>query len=256
MASLRDIQSAFVQALFEGQEAWLARYILAGGVAPGARLAVYRNNTLHNYHEALRAVYPVVERLVGEEFFGHAARRYAFAYPSRSGDIQNYGESFPEFLAALPGTAELPYLRDTARLEWLVHEAFHAAEHPPLNLEALAAVPAERYPDLRFAVHPSCRLLASPYPVHLIWAVNQPQHSGEESIDLGIGGVRLLMWRPRFQVEMLPLGVGEHALLAALAAGQTLGAACDAALAAEDGFDIAAALRAHTADGVLVGFAL
>src|SRR5512134_2655165 len=137
-------------------------------MVPGARLAIYRNNVVHNYCEALRAVFPVVERLVGEEFFGHAARRYALACPSRSGDIQAFGESFPEFLAALPGAAGLPYLRDTARLEWLVHEAFHAAEHPGVDLELLAGVPAERYPELRFALHPSCRLLASPYPVHRI----------------------------------------------------------------------------------------
>lgn len=256
MASLRDIQSAFLRAVFEGQDALLARHILAGGVAPGERLAVYRNNVLHNYHEALRAVYPVVERLVGEEFFGHAARRYARAAPSRSGDIQAFGESFPRFLAELPGAAELVYLPDTARLEWLVHEAFHAAEHPPLGLAALGAVPAARYPELRFALHPSCRLLASPWPVHRVWEVNQPGRSGEETVDLRMGGVKLLVWRPRFEVELVPLAPGEHALLEALAAGRSLGAACDAALAAEAGFDIAAALRGRAAQGVLARFAL
>ena len=254
MASLRELQSAFVDALFGGREEWLARHILASGMAPGARLAIYRNNTLHNYHEALRAVYPVVERLVGEEFFGHAARRYACACPSRSGDIQDYGESFPEFLAALPGAAGLAYLPDTARLEWRVHEAFHAAEHPPLDLESLAGVPAERYPELRFTLHPSCRLLASPYPVQLIWEVNQPEYRGDDTVDLALGGARLLVWRPGFQVEMVPLGAGEHALLASLAAGETLGAACDAALAAEEGFDVAAALRRRARDGVVVQF--
>jgi hypothetical protein len=67
--------------------------------------------------------------------------------------------------------------------------------------------------------------------------------------------VRLLVWRPRFQVEMVPLGAGEYALLTALAAGQSLAAACDAALAAEGGLDIAAALRARARNGVLVEFA-
>jgi hypothetical protein len=256
LPSLHDIQSAFLRALFEGREQDIAPHILANGVPPGARLAVYRNNTLHNYHEALRAVYPVVERLVGEEFFGHAARRYALVCPSRSGDIQDYGGSFPEFLATLPGAADLVYLPDTARLEWLAHEAFHAAEHPPLDPQALAAIPGARYPELRFALHPSCRLLASPWPVQRIWEVNQPGYTGDESVDLGIGGVRLLVWRPRFQVELVPLAAGEYALLAALAARQTLSAACDAALAREAGLDIAAALRARACDGVVVQFEL
>lgn len=256
MPSLHDIQSAFLRAVFEGREQDIAPHILALGVAPDARLAVYRNNVLHNYHEALRAVYPVVERLVGEEFFAHAARRYALASPSLSGDIQDYGGSFPELLAALPGAAELSYLPDTARLEWFAHEAFHAAEHPPLNPESLAAVPAERYPELRFALHPSCRLIASPWPVQRIWEVNQPGYTGDVSVDLRMGGVRLLLWRPRFQVEMVPLAAGEFALLEFLAAGRSLGAACDAALAEEEGFDVAAALRARVSDGVVAGCAL
>jgi hypothetical protein len=92
--------------------------------------------------------------------------------------------------------------------------------------------------------------------VQRIWQVNQPGYTGDESVDLEIGGVRLLVWRPRFQVEMVPLAAGEYALLAALAAGQTLSAACDAALAQDAGFDIAAALRARASDGVLVQFTL
>jgi hypothetical protein len=256
LASLRDIQSAFLGAVFEGREEAIAPYILANGVAPGERLAVYRNNVLHNYHEALRAVYPVVARLVGEEFFGHAARRYALASPSLSGDIQAFGATFPQFLAHLPGAANLVYLPDTARLEWLVHESFHAAEHPPLELEALGAVPAERYPELRFALHPACRLLASPWPVHCIWEVNQLERSGEETVDLGGGGVWLLIRRRGFEVELLSLSPAEYALLEALAAGRPLAAACDAALAGDCAADVAAALQARARDGTLVRFAL
>ncbi len=254
MPSLRDIQSAFVEALFGGKDDWLSNHILAGEMAPGARLDLYRNNVLHNYREALRAVYPVIERLVGEEFFRHAARRYGLACPSTSGDIQDYGRSFPEFLATLPGAHELPYLRDTARLEWLVHEAFHAAEHGALNLAALAAVPAQRYPDLHFALHPSCRLLASHYPVHRIWEANQPARGVAEGVDLRLGGVNLLVWRRRFEVEMAPLPAPAYALLQALARGAALGGACEAAFAAGDGFDVGQALRAWVLDGVVARF--
>lgn len=256
MPSLRDIQSAFVGALFDGQDAWLSQHILAGGMAPEARLAIYRNNVLHNYGEALRAVYPVVERLVGEAFFQRAARRYARAVPSSSGDIQEYGRDFPEFLATLPGAAELGYLPDTARLEWLVHEAFHAASHPPLSGESLAGVPPQRYPELRFALHPSCRLLASAYPVHRIWEVNQPQRIGEEGVDLGMGGVKLLVWRCGFEIELAPLPAPEYALLQAMAGGAALGAACEAAFAVSESFDVTRALRARVLDGVVARFLL
>lgn len=255
MNSLRELQLAFVGSLFDGADAALAPAVVAGSLRAEERLAVYRNNVFHNLREALRAVYPVVERLVGEAFFAHAADDYISAFPSRSGDLHRFGDQFAGFLAALPAAAGLTYLPDTARLEWLVHEVFHAAEHVPLAPARLAQVPAQRYPGLIFRLHPACRLLASAFPVHRIWKVNQPEWEGDQSVDLKAGGVGLLVRRGGgFGTDLQPLEAGEFVALQAMSRGLTLAQACDVAAIVEPSVDVAGVLRSHVGRATLVDF--
>lgn len=255
MLALRELQSAFRQAIFHGGDDVLLAYVQGSGVAPARRVAVYRGNVLHNYSEALRAVYPVVERLVGEAFFVGAGREYIVTHPSRSGDLHDYGDKFGEFLDSFEHAAILPYLGDVARLEWLWHECFHAAEQPPLSLQRLAGVANDSLDTLCLHLHPACRLLASRYPVSKIWFVNQPDWHGAKDVDLNTDGdSRLLLRRDGFAVVIEDLGVGEFEMLLALARGEPLVGACTKAGAADRGCDPVSFLQRMLGYGVLVGF--
>ena len=57
------------------------------------------------------------------------------------------------------------------------------------------------------------------------------------------GAVHALVWRPAFQVALRGTGAAEHAALVRLAAGDSFGAALDAAFAADADFDIGAYLK-------------
>lgn len=254
MPSLREFQSAFRDGVFDAEDGRATAFIRANGRAPEDRLAIYRNNIFHNYREALRAVYPVVERLVGEEFFGHAAHAYIRRYRSVSNDVHRYGGQFAEFLADFPPARDLGYLADVARLEWLWHECFHGADSGPLAIEQLAAVAETDYEALQFDLHPACRLLASPFPVHRIWEVNQPEYQGEPTVDLNAGGVCLLLRRGVDGIVIEPLSAGHYAMLCALAEGHSLGEASARAAAADAGFDLGRFLRHHVSNSVLVDF--
>lgn len=254
MDTLQHLQHDFCRAMFGAPPSGLPAAIRAGSLNAERRLDIYRNNVFANLRNALRAVYPVVERLVGAEFFDHAANGFIREYPSVSGDIEDYGEAFAAFLARFPGAEALPYLPDTARLEWACHRVFHAADPAPLALEKLAGVSPERYGQLRFQLHPASALLASDYPVHRIWETNQPDHRGDETVDLSLGGVKLLLLRRRFEVEMRPLGAGEFAMLAGFAAGRMVAEAYETAMAADEAFDLDAFLAQHVAGGTIVDF--
>ena len=89
------------------------------GLAPARRFSVYRNNLYARLSDALRSRYPVVERLVGRDFFYAAAAVFIGAHPPSSPVLIEYGEAFPAFLETFEPARELPYLADTARLEWL-----------------------------------------------------------------------------------------------------------------------------------------
>ena len=62
----------------------------------------------------------------------------------------------------------------------------------PLDLVALAQVPAEQQGELHFQLHPAARLLESVFPILRIWQVNQDDYAGDPSVDLTAGGLKLL----------------------------------------------------------------
>lgn len=253
MPSLRELQRGFRDALLHGAYAPVAR--LVTGQDAQARLDIYRNNVQSNLCEALRDVYPVVERLVGERFFEAAARRYIPDHPSASGDIHDYGARFAEFLSEFPPAASLPYLADVARLEWCWHEVFHAGDDAALDPALLARVAPERHASLQFGLRSACRLLASPWPVHRIWQANQAEVAEVPAVDLHEGAAHLLVRREThgYVIEIVALESAEFAFLEALARGLTLTGAYEQAAAVEDSFDLAAALGRHLRGGTFGG---
>jgi hypothetical protein len=248
---LLDLQTDFTAAVFDGRPEMIAR-VRAGNFRPAQHLQVYRNNVVESLTGALRAVFPVIEKLVGDGFFRYAAHEYLRAHRPRSGNLHEFGDAFAGFLAGFAPAAELPYLMDVARLEWAWHQAFHAADAPAFDLARLGAVPAERHAQLRFELHPSARLLASDFPVGRIFEVNQEGHDGDTNVDLAEGGTNILVIRRGLTVYVEALAAGEAELLTALAGQQSLGVAVEAALAMQPDFDLTSALADYLRRGTLV----
>ena len=254
MFSLHELQRGFAQSVFGGEQPLGIHSAPDEKPDASDRLAVYRNNVFSNLCEALRDVYPVVEKLVGEAFFRHAAHQFIRLYPSFSGDLHQFGKGFAGFLARYPTAADLIYLPDTARLEWLIHESFHAADHAPLELTRLTQLTEAQCGLLVFTLHPACRLLASSYPVQRIWQVNQPDYRGDNSVDLASGGVKLLICRRDYSVELQPVSPGEFTVLNRIAQGGRFAAACEATLETEQRFDAGAFLQKFILGRALVDF--
>ena len=255
MPSLPDLQRSFVAAmLFDDVAALVATGVAGGKLDAATRIGVYRNNVLGNYRKALAATYPVVLRLVGAPFFNAAIDAFVRAHPSTRGDVNRYGGELPGFLAIYPPARSLVYLPDVARLEWAVDQAGIAADAPAFDFAALGGVPEERLGALRFDLHPSARLVASRYPILRIWRVNQRGCVGDEAVDLGSGGDALLVVRTVHGVSIERLAPADHALLAALSAGESLARAAELAARAEPTYDLAASLRRHVSAQTIVGF--
>jgi len=197
------------------------------------RFAVYRNNVAVALIGALEARYPVVRRLVGDEFFRAMAGAYVAAEKPRSPALMLYGDGFPAFVAGFPPAGAVPYLADVARLENAWVEAYHAADADPLGLDALAAIAPDGLEALRFRPHPAARLLRFAHPAASIWAAAQ---SADEPRRPEVWATEeALVARPDADVFVCVLPPGGFAFAAALFAGASLGEA--AALAAADGFD-------------------
>jgi hypothetical protein len=255
MPSLVEIQRGIAAAMISGDAASLAGLgIVAGTISPAARIDIYRSNVFGNYRKALAATFPVVRQLVGAAFFNAAIDAYVRAHPSTRGDVNRYGDNLARFLAAYEPARTLAYLPDIARLEWAIDQAAIAADAPPFDLAALAALPEDAHAGLRFVLHSSAQRVESHYPILHIWQVNQPDFEGPAEVDLRKGGDSLLVVRGERGVELERLRPGEAALLDGFAAGETLAVAADLATEAEPSFDLQAALRRHVANHVLATF--
>jgi len=250
---LPDLQRDFASTLLAGSGKG-ASHIVADKLSAEARLAIYRHNVFTNLTNALGDIFPVTARIVGEAFFREAARIFIRDVPSTSGDLNRYGGDFADFLHAYPHARELPYLGDVARLEWAWHQAFHAADAGTLDLARLAAVPAGAHGALRFRLHPSARLLHSPFPLLDIWQVNQPDYEGELAIDWQSRPGQLLVYRPEAEVIIQRLPNASWRFYAACEAGETLEAAFEAAAANESEFNLQGLLLESVQSGIIVDF--
>jgi len=199
-----------------------------GQVCP-KRFGVYRNNVIAGLIEALQDSFPVVLRLLGEEYFRAMARLFVTARPPRSPVLLQYGANFPAFIAGFEPTATLPYLAEVARIERAWVEAYHAAEAAPMDPATLGTMAPERVGELRFTLHPSLRVVRCRYPALMIWRMNVAD-GVPGAVDLSAGGEDVLLVRPGADVEVRALPAGGARLLAALGNGRCLSEAVRIAL--------------------------
>src|SRR5262249_36525583 len=141
MPSLHDLQRGMRAAVLD-DDAGVAREVAADGLAPEARLAVYRHHVISSLTSALESTFPVVVRLVDPRFFRFACDRYIRSEPPTGPCLFEYGATFPDFLARFEPCRHLAWLPDVARLEWAMNAALHAADAEPLTVDTLRARPA------------------------------------------------------------------------------------------------------------------
>jgi len=201
--TLLELQRAFQRDLFGSADGGATEYIVSNGVAPQARLAIYRNTANGALLRALQLSYPAVQALVGAEFFEGAARLFIEQCLPSSAQLDSYGATFPDFLAQLPQAASLDYLPDTARLEWAVNEVLHAPDSVPLDLRRLEQWDKSDSQSVQFVASPSVSLLQSTFPVDAIWqALLARDDEALTGIDLNAGPVWLLVSRTAAGVEV------------------------------------------------------
>jgi hypothetical protein len=254
MRSLAEVQAVVAQALLERDGGALDAVVAGDGLAPDARLAIYRHHVFTSLTAALAATYPVVQRLVGDGFFRYAAHEFIRDHPPAGPCLFEYGGAFAAFLAGFAPCRSLAYLPDVARLEWALNAAMVADDVVPLDLAALAEIPPGDVERITFELDPSLALVISPWPVDTIWRADQAGADPTATVDLDEGGVRLEVRRLGDDVVFRRLAPATAAFRRALLDGRPLGDAVTAAAAEDPGFDATTELRALFEESALRGF--
>lgn len=222
MTTLHEFQHGMLNAVLADGDGLLEADFAAGGIPVSTGAAVYRNNVFAKLTEALGDLYPVVKRLVGDGFFAYAANGFVRRHPPRTPVLVQYGDGFPDFIDSFKPAETVPYLSGVARYELARHQALNALDVETLGAGAFKGIPEDRFGDLRFRLHPSCRLLRSPYPVEAIWDAHQAGGEPDPSMEFPAHETCLVVARPGLTVNTMALVAEAFDLLSRLKTGETL----------------------------------
>jgi hypothetical protein len=214
------------------------------GRPAGRRFDVYRNNVAVSLTEALATGFPVIAKLVGEQFFKAMAGVFLRAHPPEDPRLQLWGGKFPGFLAGFDPVAHLPYLPDMARLELGLRQSYHAADATPLPVAGRD--PAEVL-SLKPRLAPATLILASRFPVLTIWRKN----GSEPDLKVEMRPETVLITRPQFDPRPQLLPEGGHTLARHLKGRLTLAEAVTAAQSIDADADASALLTLFLTSGAL-----
>jgi hypothetical protein len=252
MSELADLQARFGAGLESVDGGMPDLFRSAGDI--GKRFGIYRGNARANTANALGGSHPVVAKIVGEEFFSGLAREYAKRHPSVSGDLNEYGEAFAAFLDEFAPARDIAYLSDVARLEWRVHRAHYAADVTAFDPARLSSIAPEQQGDLWPRLNPACSLMHSVFPLARIWEVNQSRYEGAFEVDFSRKPAHVLVYCPRFRVEVMEMRPAQAAFLKAVEQGGTLETALSAAQLHDEAFDLGGSLVEWISSAVIVDF--
>lgn len=238
MSALNDDLSDFARAIVRGEPVSPQIGASYQNYSVDVAIEVYRNNYRGNLHDTLAGAYPVIEKLVGNEFFRLLTRKFIGQHLSRGGNLHHYGAEMANFIADFEPAQGLVYLSDVAVLEWACHCAYFADDADILDTARLAQVAPEHYPDLILHIHPSCHLLHSRYPVAAIWHAHQPGADSDFHIDLDSGPCNVLVSRKENVVIVSELSVADATWFHAIQSGVSLGEATDDTLNIHSDFNL------------------
>jgi hypothetical protein len=196
------------------------------------RVGIYADMYFVRLLEALRAVFPRVAAVLGDDAFAALATDYLEAHPSRHPSLRQLGDRLPGFLrdpaASRPhGPDDLaPWLADLAALEWARHDVFDDADAPPLALAQLQALPPDRFVTLPVRLVPAHRVVTVGHPVEAVWRAFGAGGSRDLPAQPAAPGT-LLVWRQGTMVYHRPADPIEAAALALAATGAPFAAMCE-----------------------------
>ena len=226
--TLSALQAGFARAIIDGAAPDLLPWIAHRGIAPAARLQIYRNAVLATQVETLSTSFPAVQRLLGDECFDGWATRYAAWHGSSSGNLQQFGHDFAGFLEAQRELETLRWLGDLTRLEWLRQCTILAADACALDVATLHASLLATGDDPILRPLPCVHAIVAAFPVLDLWNFTGSPNATKVDLDAGAQGV--VLWREHGQVAMQACAPATATFIEALVGGAMLSHATAAAL--------------------------
>ncbi|MRI33121.1 hypothetical protein EOPP23_09010 [Endozoicomonas sp. OPT23] len=191
-------------------------------------LKAYQRNLKANATRALEISFPVVAQLLGNEAFKLICSEFLQTSLPQVGDWGEWGEGLSDWLKGHEVSAELPYISDCAKLDWLHHQAERAEDYQ-LNAESYQLLASDDAALGTLLVNPTAQIFESNFPVVDIWlAHNLPEKDRTEFLEAAkeklqqCQGQVVLLWRQHWHVQVRAISSEEHLWLGYLSDKQSL----------------------------------
>jgi len=163
--NLRDLQKNFANHIFNKADKKILSQVFHSDYETLERINIYRNNILGNFEAVLNSTFLVTKKILGGKKFEELSQKYYRRFPSKSGDLNEYGKDFPQILKSHKPS----YLKDLAQLELLYHQAFFVKKTKEFDLKSFKKILPEDLANLIFILDPAASLFVSKFAIFSIW---------------------------------------------------------------------------------------
>lgn len=225
MTELLHLQEQFQKFLLAEQSEIQDSIIQTQSVSIQTRLAIYRDAYTLRLIESLTANFPSLYAYLGTEEFNQLSREYIAAHPSSYRSIRWFGDCFADFVTNY--YPKNPHAAELTDFEWKMTLAFDAADASVVQIEDMAAVPAESWANLRFILHPSVQRINYFWNAVPLW---QALAYDQELPDLhqSSEATPWVLWRtPDYIIQFYSLSPEEAWALDALFQGISFAGLCE-----------------------------
>ncbi len=202
------------------------------------RFNVYRQTVIQNLQNALTVAFPCTWKLLGPKCADSAAYRFLKKGKNgpETGCLDDWGESFPEFLESVPEFSKFSYLGDFARYEWLKQEAYCSSPDGKIQPPDLNGLSEEQIGQAKIQFVSSVQLFFSDYPIDQIQdLIDEPT---TKNITLRQGGACAIIARINNTVKTFWLSASQYAFIGFLLNNCSLGNAIESTIRKYGSFNL------------------
>ncbi len=226
---LRTLQKRFQEYLTGDSEAFEQDIVSSEDALAEHRLGAYYNAYRIRLIDCLATDFSGLQKVLGDEAFEMMVLDYLKLYPSRHPSVRLVGQHMVEFLLHSE-LEDRDFLAELADFEWSQGLCFDAADSEHIfNLEQMAEIAPQAWPQLQLQFHPSLRWLdlhwnVVPYWVALDDKDTLPTKQYAET------PTRWLLWRQQMSPHWRSLDVAEAWAIEAASQGASFAELCEGLL--------------------------
>lgn len=170
MKNLANLQNDLIDNIYDEKKSSILKSIKVGKISKKNLLDIYRNNLYTTLTNALKITYPEIYKFLKEKKFTKFCQEFIKENRSQSGNLDEYGEVFANFLAIKNEN----FLSDLARFEWFKHLSYLVKDTKKIDIKKLQKLDSKNLFDVKFKLSPSCFLLFSNYNILSAKKQNKP----------------------------------------------------------------------------------